>query len=907
MHKQGVGEFPYYVGVNSLKEIATRKDRVCVLNILGGESSKVTPTSHEYSGGNVVFGTGPGKAGQVLETQLGPIPVYNSVRDGIRDGHRFNTGVVYLPPAGVRDGVLELIRANKELEKVIIITEKVSLSDSRIIRAVAQVNGIDIFGANCLGVADAWNKVRLGGALGGSRPDESLVKGSIAIFSNSGNFTTTIAVYLLTKGWGTTTSVSSGKDVYIHYGPQEFVYALDNDARSKGSVMYIEPGGYYEYELESQKPMVACIVGRWKSKIDHACGHAGSLAGSGDDARAKERWFMDYFGVDDIFTPENPVYSKKGAVVTNIAHIPEALSAVMENNCTEPDFEPRGNLSLKCWFANNDGVKLPPALDIKTVEAVAPYNEQIARSLEQVGGQFPRENLKDSSGASMMDPKTQVTKVHNVSVLEASRHTLEENLVMSLVRDYPTQKGTVLANIALNAAVNMRGEPSLAASDAARENGNSPNTVLSAAAAVTGRKKAAGAMEAARLLVDIFQHDLGEDPFNGADLKSARKKVSAGPQKEVLLSAKADKRAVTALKAIAAGKADSVFTLFVRELAKKAKKHVSLDAVTAAIWTTLGWESLKKKKISKFTIGQLPAHSVMFSTLVGCSVGADKHEAGSFCGVSNDELTASWSFTETAFLALLGRKPTKSELFEFTMMMGLIISNGPGTISAQGAKGAVSADGPMRPERVQVNKGYVGFLTHTGYAHGGNGFEAISFLLERFRDQKLKDPGEKKHRINLARVAKDYAEEYLAYKTKEKTAGNLEYAKIPCINHPVFKGLDVNIDPREDYVKGLFEEKKIYNIFLDFYHELVEKLFEVGVSRNIYCVNIDAVIAVILLKMLWKPLLSGKLTEAEAETAAFTSFLFGRMVGSAAEIDDHTNRGRDMDTRTAASKCRFVS
>ena len=227
MHKQGVGEFPYYVGVNSLKEIATRKDRVCVLNILGGESSKVTPTSHEYSGGNVVFGTGPGRTGQVLETKLGPIPVYNSVRDGIRDGHRFSTGVVYLPPAGVRDGVLELIRANKELKKVIIVTEKVSLSDARIIRAVAQVNGIDIFGANCLGVADAWNKVRLGGALGGSKPEESLVKGSIAIFSNSGNFTTTIAVYLLTKGWGTTTSVSSGKDVYIHYGPQEFVYALD--------------------------------------------------------------------------------------------------------------------------------------------------------------------------------------------------------------------------------------------------------------------------------------------------------------------------------------------------------------------------------------------------------------------------------------------------------------------------------------------------------------------------------------------------------------------------------------------------------------------------------------------------------------------------------------------------------
>ena len=81
---------------------------------------------------------------------------------------------------------------------------------------------MDVFGGNCLGVADAWNRVRIGGALGGSKPDESLVKGSVALFSNSGNFTTTIAVYLLTKGWGTTPSVSSGKDVQIPYAPAGF-------------------------------------------------------------------------------------------------------------------------------------------------------------------------------------------------------------------------------------------------------------------------------------------------------------------------------------------------------------------------------------------------------------------------------------------------------------------------------------------------------------------------------------------------------------------------------------------------------------------------------------------------------------------------------------------------------------
>ena len=159
-----------------------------MLNILGGESSEVTPVGHEYSGGNVVFGTSPGRRGQVLETKIGDVPVYNNVREGLADGHRFNCGVVYLPPSAARDGVAELIRVNQDIRKIFIVTEKLSVHDSREIRAMGQQNGVDIFGGNSLGVADAWNKVRIGGALGGDNPDDTLRPGSIAIFSNSGGF-----------------------------------------------------------------------------------------------------------------------------------------------------------------------------------------------------------------------------------------------------------------------------------------------------------------------------------------------------------------------------------------------------------------------------------------------------------------------------------------------------------------------------------------------------------------------------------------------------------------------------------------------------------------------------------------------------------------------------------------------
>src|SRR5881275_564897 len=142
MFKRGIEGFPYYLGVDALDKVATREDRVCVLNILGGESRQVTPVSHAFSGGNVVFGTSPGRRGQVLPTPKGDIPVYNNVREGLDDGLAFNAGVVYL------------IRVNPGLDRIVIITEKIAVHDAREIRALGQANGIDIFGANCLGVAD---------------------------------------------------------------------------------------------------------------------------------------------------------------------------------------------------------------------------------------------------------------------------------------------------------------------------------------------------------------------------------------------------------------------------------------------------------------------------------------------------------------------------------------------------------------------------------------------------------------------------------------------------------------------------------------------------------------------------------------------------------------------------------
>jgi hypothetical protein len=750
-------------------------------------------------------------------------------------------------------------------------------------------------------VADAWNQVRIGGALGGDKPEEALRKGSIAILSNSGNFTTTIATYLRMAGWGTTTLISSGKDVYIHYAAPEFAFALANDARSKAAVLYVEPGGYYELDAEFTKPVVACVVGRWKSRLTRAVGHAGAMAGGDDDAATKERWFMEKFGVDGLFTPENPVVSARGAVVTNIAHIPAALTAVMRENGARQDFAPEGSLALKPWFGSSVGLDLPSELDLPVVEAIGPYNELIVALNRQIGAAFPRQVMKDTSGASQMDPKTQVTSLHGVSMLEAAQLPLEANVALALLGEPGGENDRALVNVAVNAEVNLHGDPALAAAEAAREAGNAPNSVLAAACSLIGPRRVAAARTITRALIEAFAAAGVKDALDEAGFDPRALRVTVEPG--LLTGERPDPKAAAMIAALRARGAQSVFLRYLEGL----DGHPTADAVLAAIAATLAWGPLIRKRISRLTAESLPWWLRLFGVQIGASVPAVLHEPGRFCGLATEELLDRRSLTEVAYAALLGRKPEAEQLFAFQTLVGLLLSNGPGTISAQGAKGAVSADGPEQPERVQLNKAMVGYLSHSGYTHGGNGYEGIAFLIEQFRDTGLAEPSDPEHGLDLQALAARYVETYARYKSDRKAVGSLDIQKIPGVNHPVFKDRPVNHDPREVYVGELFARRGEYNVFHEFYRALVQQLFEAGVSRTVYCVNVDAVIAALLLKMLWQPYRAGALPEQALETAAFTIFLYSRMLGCAAEADDHLNRGRNMDTRTPASQCRFVA
>ncbi len=903
--------FDYYVGIDSLKQLVNKNTRVCVMNILGGESSKVSPVSHEYSGGNIVAGVQYGRPGQ-LETKLGTIPVFGGVKEVCKN-YNFDTGVIYLPPTAVYFAVAELLDNNKSLKTIVIITEKISVKDSRMVRALCQHEKVDVVGANSLGIANAWDRVRVGGALGGSHPAESLKKGSIAIHSNSGNFCTTISEYLKTAGFGLTTVVSSGKDIYVHFALPEFLYCAENDPRTKAVVLYIEPGGYYEKQaldwirekkFKSTNPIVACITGRWKKDITRACGHAGAIGGSGDDAIVKEEWFDSYFGME-AYNPDKAKVSKKGIRVTSIQYIPEALKLVMRKHGISSDFQPIGDLSLKPWFANDVGLKLPKKLSIPVVKAIKPYCDEIEVVNRQIGANYLRDSMRNKSGASKMDRKTQITELHGRSILDLTRYSFEANIFFALTKTTLKKEQQKLLNIILNYFIALNSNL-LPVVTLGKDNNCTPNAYLASVIALLGNNaKFKTFKDITSKLISSFAENVESDvnatnyDANGA----AKKLISILGTKKQNKENEVVSLLFKELNGLKNKNGIDKTTIKILGNLKSKKKSIKceLEFLICSILLSFGWDALSGKRISRETAENLPVHFSIQASMVGLSVIKPENNIywKRITTISDVNLLKK-SFTETCFQILFNRKPSVSELAEFNSLLALTITNGPGTISSKGAKESVSA-------RNDISLSYVGFMTNAGLAHGGNGFEAVQFLLKKLEGIKIDTPGNKKHKVNLKKIADKVAADYKEYKTQAKARGILNYDKIPCTNHPVFKDKKVNLDPREDYISKQFESKGIYNIFLDFYHKLVWSLYEVGASPKVFCVNIDAVIAVIALKLMWKQYSSKEITQKEMSEIVFLIFLFARMVGISAEIADHLDRGTDMDCRTPASQCFFVS
>ncbi len=255
------------------------------------------------------------------------------------------------------------------------------------------------------------------------------------------------------------------------------------------------------------------------------------------------------------------------------------------------------------------------------------------------------------------------------------------------------------------------------------------------------------------------------------------------------------------------------------------------------------------------------------------------------------------SFAASVVLYWTGEMPVdefEERLAEMTLIAAL--TNGPGTISAQGAK--ISASAGNSP-----NTAMIGTLAAVGTVHGGNGALAVKFLLDIFGGFDIENPYDSK--VDVKDIAVKVADEFKKKKLAAKEA-SIEYEKIPCIGHPVFRNDPVNFDPREQIIYNFIKEQGRTNIFLEFYHYLVNALKDNGAMTKVFAVNVDASLACVWLSICWRHLREKRMTIQRAMDIPFIAFALGRAAGGAGEYLDHQDFGTDMDMRVATSECRVL-
>ena len=268
-------------------------------------------------------------------------------------------------------------------------------------------------------------------------------------------------------------------------------------------------------------------------------------------------------------------------------------------------------------------------------------------------------------------------------------------------------------------------------------------------------------------------------------------------------------------------------------------------------------------------------------------------------GLSLPNLMTRKSFAETVLLYWLGQPPRHT--FEprlFEMVLTASLTNGPGTISAQGAKLSASAGN-------SPNTAMIATLASIGTVHGGNGQQAARLLVDVFGPTRMTDPYDPKNAPDLDALVRGFVDGFKERKSVAKDTG-VEFEKVPCLGHPVFNKEPVNYDPRERVLSAWMTQHKIYNVFLDFYHRLSRGLMESGATNKVHAVNVDAALTCVVMAIAWPMLMDKKITLERALDLPFLTFALGRAAGGAGEYLDHRESGTDMDMRVLVEECRYL-
>ena len=297
------------------------------------------------------------------------------------------------------------------------------------------------------------------------------------------------------------------------------------------------------------------------------------------------------------------------------------------------------------------------------------------------------------------------------------------------------------------------------------------------------------------------------------------------------------------------------------------------------------------KLLSKETLGANPPRRNMRNA---SHVSSNDGRVTRIYGHSVEKEMQRGSFVESLILTWLSERPRDFEVELLETCLIASLTNGPGTISAQGAKLSASAGN-------SPNTAMIATLACIGDVHGGNGRRAVEYLVRIFKNTVLSDPWGPDWEFNLQNIVNKEVTRFSRQRSAAKEAGT-DYDRIPCLGHPVFKDKPVNYDPREQVISDYLKEKGLRNVFLEFYHMLAHRLKEIGIARSVWAVNLDAAIASVVLAICWKALKEKRITMRRVCDIAFMVFAVGRVAGAGGEFLDHQDFGSPMDMRIPVSE-----
>lgn len=244
--------------------------------------------SLEY-GTKVVGAVAPGKGG----TKVEGVPLFDTVRDA-RKATGANASVIFVPPPGAADAILEA--ADAELDLAVCITEGIPAIDMARAKAALRGSRTRLLGPNCPGV------VTPGQCRIGIMPAQITRPGSVGVVSRSGTLTYEAVDQLSRLGIGQSSCVGIGGDPVIGTTFVDALALFEADPATKAVVMIGEIGGSAEetaaefIRTKMTKPVVAFIAGQ-NAPAGKRMGHAGAIIAGGKGRASDKMAALEKAGV----------------------------------------------------------------------------------------------------------------------------------------------------------------------------------------------------------------------------------------------------------------------------------------------------------------------------------------------------------------------------------------------------------------------------------------------------------------------------------------------------------------------------------------------------------------------------------------------------------------------------------